>query len=83
VHRTVYLATRNAFLESTLDQYLNLSLRLWYLVLDREVGLRQSVAEHVLILEAILGGDGERAEAIMRRHVVGFERAIRKILVER
>jgi DNA-binding GntR family transcriptional regulator len=83
VHRTVYLATRNAFLESTLDQYLNLSLRLWYLVLDREVGLRQSVAEHALILEAILGGDGERAEAIMRRHVVGFERAIRKILVER
>jgi len=82
IHRIVYRATRNPFLEATLERYLNLSLRLWYLVLDREVRLREAVDEHVELLKAILGGDGDRAEAIMRKHVTGFEREIRKVLVE-
>ena len=82
VHRQIYRATRNSFLESTLDRYLNLSLRLWYLVLDREIRLREAVDEHVELLRAVLGGDGDGAEDIMRRHVTGFEREIRKVLVE-
>jgi DNA-binding GntR family transcriptional regulator len=82
IHRQIYRSARNSFLESTLERYFNLSLRLWFLVLDREVRLRESVAEHVDLLEAILAGDGVRAEEIMRRHVTGFEREIRKALVE-
>jgi len=83
VHRTIYRAARNPFLEGTLERYFNLSLRLWYLVIDREVRLREAVDEHVELLQAILAGDGDRAEDIMRRHVTGFEREIRKVLVER
>jgi DNA-binding GntR family transcriptional regulator len=83
IHRTVYRAARNAFLEATLERYFNLSLRLWYLVLDREVRLREAVDEHVELLRAILAGDGDLAEIIMRKHVTGFEREIRKHLVER
>jgi DNA-binding GntR family transcriptional regulator len=83
IHRTVYRATRNPFLEATLERYLNLSLRLWYLVLDREIRLREAVEEHVELLKGILNGDGDHAEEIMRRHVIGFEREIRKVLVER
>lgn len=82
IHRQIYRAARNSLLESTLEQYFNLSLRLWYMVLDREVPLREAVDEHVDLLKAILAGDGDRAEQIMRRHVVGFEEEIRKILVE-
>ena len=82
VHRQIYRAARNAFLESTLECYLNLSLRLWYLVVDREVRLREAVAEHVELLRAVLAGEGSRAEDSMRRHVVGFEREIRRVLVE-
>jgi DNA-binding GntR family transcriptional regulator len=82
IHRRVYRATRNSFLESTLERYFNLSLRLWFLVLDREVRLREAVGEHIDLLRAVLGGDGARAETIMRRHVDGFEREIRKALVE-
>jgi DNA-binding GntR family transcriptional regulator len=82
IHRMIYRASRNSFLEATLERYFNLSLRLWYLVLDREVRLREAVDEHVELLRAILGGDGDLAEAIMRKHVVGFEREIRKVLVE-
>src|SRR3977135_3584850 len=45
IHRQIYRAARNSFLEATLEQYFNLSLRLWYLVLDREVGLREAIRE--------------------------------------
>jgi DNA-binding GntR family transcriptional regulator len=82
IHRCVYRATRNAFLEATLERYFTLSLRLWYLVLDRVGRLRAAVDEHVELLKGILAGDGEGAESIMRRHVTGFEREIRKFLVE-
>jgi len=82
IHRLVYRCSHNPFLEATLERYFNLSLRLWYLVLDREVRLREAVDEHVDLLRAILAGDGARAEDIMREHVTGFEREIRKVLVE-
>ena len=83
VHRLVYKGARNTFLEATLERYFTLSLRLWYLVLDSGVRLREAVEEHVELLKAVLAGDGDAAEDIMRRHVVGFEREIRKELVER
>jgi DNA-binding GntR family transcriptional regulator len=81
IHRQIYQSARNSFLESTLERYFNLSLRLWFLVLDHEVRLRAAVEEHVELLEAVMAGDGDRAEAIMRRHVTGFEHEIRKALV--
>ena len=83
IHRLVYRSAHNPFLESTLERYFNLSLRLWYLVLDRQVALRRAVDEHVDLLRAVIGGDGDLAETIMRQHVVGFEREMRKVLVER
>ena len=82
IHRQIYRAARNPFLEATLERYFNLSLRLWYLVLDREVGLREALREHMELLRAILAGDTDGAQASMRRHVTGFEREIRKALVE-
>ncbi len=82
IHRQIYRSARNSFFEGTLNRYLNLSLRLWFLVLDHEVRLRDAVEEHVALLEAVLAGEGDRAAEIMRRHVTGFEREIRKVLVE-
>jgi DNA-binding GntR family transcriptional regulator len=83
IHRQIYRAAQNSFLENTLERYLNLSLRLWYLVVDKEVRLREAVVEHVELLRAVLAGDGPKAEVSMRRHVTGFEREIRRVLVER
>jgi DNA-binding GntR family transcriptional regulator len=82
IHRQIYRSARNSFLESTLERYFNLSLRLWFVVLDHEVRLREAVDEHVALLEAVLAHDADLAESIMRRHVMGFEREIRKVLVE-
>lgn len=83
IHSQIYHATRNSFLENTLERYFNLSLRLWFLVLEHGVRLREAVEEHLELLRAVLAGDGARAEDCMRRHVIGFEREIRKVLVER
>lgn len=83
IHRQIYRSARNAFLENTLERYFNLSLRLWYLVLDHGVRLREAVEEHIELLRAVIAGDGQRADECMRRHVVGFEHEIRKVLVER
>ena len=80
IHRHVYRCTHNAFLEATLEEYYVLTLRIWFLALDRVERLDDAIREHREILEAIRDGDADRAEAVMRVHVAGFERAIRAVL---
>jgi len=79
LHQAVYRATHNRFLEDALERYFRLSLRLWHLVLDR-VHMEDAVQEHREILEAIVAGEGDRAESAIRRHVIAFEQAVRKVL---
>jgi DNA-binding GntR family transcriptional regulator len=80
IHRLVYQATRNPFLQAMLEEIFNLSLRIWFLGLDRGVRIKQAVEEHRQLLEAVVSRDGQRAESVMRQHVMGFEHAIRKVL---
>jgi DNA-binding GntR family transcriptional regulator len=80
VHRFVYSAAANPYLEETLDRSLNLSMRIWYLALDRVPGLLGTVGEQAALLEAIRDGDAERARALAAEHVRTFERAIRTVL---
>jgi DNA-binding GntR family transcriptional regulator len=80
IHRLVYQATRNQFLQAMLEETFNLSLRIWFLGLDRGVRLKQAVEEHQQLLDAIVTRDAQKAEAVMRQHVLGFEHAIRKVL---
>jgi DNA-binding GntR family transcriptional regulator len=80
IHRQVYSATRNTFLQAMLEESFNLSLRIWFLGLDRGIRIKEAVEEHRQLLEAIVSRDAERAASVMRRHVTGFEQAIRKVL---
>jgi DNA-binding GntR family transcriptional regulator len=80
IHRLIYQATRNAFLQAMLEETFNLSLRIWFLGLDRGVKLKQAVEEHRRLLDAIVSRDADAAESVMRQHVIGFEHAIRKVL---
>src|SRR5262245_10531357 len=80
IHRHVYRCTHNPFLEATLDGYYVLTLRIWFLALDRVSRLGDAVQEHRELLEAIRDGDPDRAAEAMRRHVAGFEEAIRRVL---
>jgi DNA-binding GntR family transcriptional regulator len=80
IHRLVYRAARNPFLESSLERYYVLALRLWFLALERVDRLEDAVHENRELLEAILQGDTVRAERIARRHVSSFEQQIRALL---
>jgi DNA-binding GntR family transcriptional regulator len=76
IHRFAWRATGNPYLEATLESYWALSLRVSHLVLDRVPSLPGAVHEHAMLLDALLSGDGDRAEAVMREHVVAFERQV-------
>ncbi len=80
IHRHVHRVAHNPFLASTLDSYYVLTLRIWILALPRVQRLDAAIQEHRELLEAIRDGDAPRAEDAMRRHVEGFERAIRAVL---
>jgi len=80
VHRHVYRAAHNPFLASTLHEYYTLTLRIWFLALDRVARLDDAVNEHAELLHGICDRDAARAENVMRRHIEGFERAIRAVL---
>ena len=79
IHRSIYRASRNRYLEADLSNYYNLSLRIWYLFLDRlpQVDHR---AEHLPMLTAVLDRDPVSAGQCARRHVEHFEQAVRAAL---
>lgn len=81
VHQCVHRATHNRYLQETLGTYLTLSLRLWFLGLERVRHLDEAVTEHQDLLTAVLDGDGAAAEQASRAHVTGFWREMREVLV--
>jgi DNA-binding GntR family transcriptional regulator len=80
VHRFVYRCAGNPYLRDTLERYLNLSLRIWYLVLGRVPHLFERVHEHTELLDAIRLGDADAARDIAAAHVARFETEIRGVL---
>jgi DNA-binding GntR family transcriptional regulator len=76
IHRFVYATSRNPYLAETLERYFALSLRVWYVVLDRVPGLGGAVHDQERLLEALLARDPPRARAIMREHILAFQREI-------
>ena len=80
VHRFIYGCAANPYLQETLERYLNLSMRIWYLVLDRLPHLFDRVHEHRQLLLAIRDGEAERARDVAGEHVATFEAEIRGVL---
>ena len=80
VHRFIYHCAGNPFLEETLGRYLNLSLRIWYLVIDRLPHLFARVHEHEEVLRAIEAGQAERAREILTQHIATFEQEIPSLI---
>jgi DNA-binding GntR family transcriptional regulator len=80
VHRFIYRCTGNPYLEETLGRYFNLSLRIWYLVLDRLPHLFARVHEHDHLLRAIAAGQADEARDTLAEHIATFEQEIRTVL---
>jgi DNA-binding GntR family transcriptional regulator len=76
IHRLAWEGSRNPYLIETLERYFVLSLRVWYVVLDRVPGLSSAVFDHAKLLEALLARDPSAARALMHEHVSAFEREI-------
>ncbi|MCZ0990873.1 GntR family transcriptional regulator [Streptomyces diastatochromogenes] len=77
VHRAIYAATHNPYLEDTLVRHDNLATRIWCLFVDRLSDMAGHVEEHGPLIEAIVTGEPDKAAQLARSHVEGFERAIR------
>ncbi|MGW5615089.1 GntR family transcriptional regulator [Streptomyces sp. NPDC003877] len=80
VHRAIYAAAHNPYLEDTLVRHGNLATRIWCLFLDRLPDMAGHVGEHGPLIEAVVAGEPERAARLAREHVEGFERAIRAVV---
>ncbi len=80
VHRFIYGCAGNPYLEQTLGRYLNLSLRIWHLVIDHLPHLFARVHEHDDVLRAIASGEAERARDVLIEHIATFEHEIRSVL---
>ena len=76
VHRLVWEACGNPYMDATLERLFALSLRIWHLVLDRVPGLSASVHDQRLLLEALIARDGTRARTLMHDHVLAFQREV-------
>ncbi len=80
IHRAIYAATHNPYLEDTLVRYGNLATRIWCLFLDRLADMAAHVAEHRQLLRVLADGDAEQAAEIARMHVIEFDKAIRAVI---
>jgi DNA-binding GntR family transcriptional regulator len=80
VHRFIHRCAGNPYLEETLGRYLNLSLRIWYLALDRLPDMFTRVHEHEGMLDAIADGQADTARDIVAEHIDTFEREVRSVL---
>jgi DNA-binding GntR family transcriptional regulator len=79
-HRLLYLAADNEFMADILNRQYDLSLRLWYLVLNRLEEVRHSIEQHYEILDALKAGDCNRAEALIQNHIMEFQHNIKSAL---
>ena len=80
MHRAIYAATHNPYLEDTLVRYDNLATRIWCLFADRLPNLAGHVGEHGPLLRAVIEADDSKAAELAAGHVARFEDAIRAVV---
>lgn len=79
-HSLIAEATHNHFLQTNLEHYYNLSLRIWYLALPQTSVEDINVGVHLEITEAITSGDAKKAERLITQHIEDFHTTIKKYL---
>lgn len=79
IHREIYRCAHNHYLEADLSHYYNLSLRIWYLFLDRLPEVDHT-AEHLPMIRAIREGDATAAATYAAQHVTHFEQSVNAAL---
>jgi DNA-binding GntR family transcriptional regulator len=80
LHELMYEAADNEFLATSLCRLHALSLRLWYLVLNQLDDVKDSIAEHGKIIEALKARDSVQAEKAIQQHISHFQQDIKAAL---
>jgi len=79
-HSFIARATNNKFLFKDWENYYNLSLRIWYLILGYLEPKDVGVEDHIGIMAAIKEGNVERVDHLMRQHIVHFYDTVKRTL---
>lgn len=80
IHRAIYAAAHNPYLEDTLIRYDNLATRIWCLFIDRLPGMAGHVEEHGPLVQAVIAGEEEESARLASAHVARFEREVRALI---
>ena len=80
VHRAIYTAARNEFLESTLNQYANLAMRIWNFCLPQQMAGDEHPCSQRAVVEAVVRGDALAARMAAEQHLRGFSEEVRSTI---
>ena len=80
VHRAIYAAARNDFLESTLNQYANLALRVWNICLREQPAADEHIHSQRAVVEPIARRDALAARMAAEQHLTGFSEEVRSTI---
>jgi DNA-binding GntR family transcriptional regulator len=80
VHRAIYAATHNPYLETTLNQYANAALRIWHYALRSLGSLSPHPCDQTEVVDAIVARDTERARAAAEAHLLDYSVEVRRLL---
>ena len=80
IHRGIYAAAHNPYLESTLNQYANLGMRIWHYALRHVPQSPAGGCDQAAVVAAIVRGDAEAAREAASGHLRDFSRSVREML---
>ena len=81
VHRAIYAAARNEFLEATLNQYANLALRIWNFCLQENLAVDHAIESQQAVVHAIVQGDAPAARKAAEQHLREFSEEVRSTVL--
>lgn len=81
VHRAIYAAAHNEFLEATLNQYANLALRIWNFCLKEQTAGDAHIRSQRVVVEAVVRGDALAARMAAEEHLRGFSEEVRSTVL--
>ncbi|GAB3346085.1 GntR family transcriptional regulator [Modestobacter lapidis] len=80
IHRAVYAAAGNAYLETTCNQYANLAMRLWNYAFRRDPGAADVPCTLGAVVDAVIARDPDRARREAETHLRQFSDEVRTLL---
>lgn len=80
MHRAVYAAAHNPYLETTCNQYANLAMRLWNYGFRRDASASSVPCTLASVVDAIAAREAERARLEAQTHLREFSEEVRSLL---